>query len=94
VEAAGIEPFSPTNPNPMVANDFGFYCVKTFELPRRFFSPGVPSSLPWSPPSLGDILETVVAGNVCGICGAALLQLPWWHSSGTLPSIFCEDQRP
>jgi hypothetical protein len=85
VEAAGIEPFSPTNPNPMVANDFGFYCVKTFELPRRFFSPGVPSS---------HILETVVAGNVCGICGAALLQLPWWHSSGTLPSIFCEDQRP
>jgi len=44
VEAAGIEPFSPMNPNSMMANDFGFSCVKTFELPRRFFSPGVPSS--------------------------------------------------
>jgi hypothetical protein len=44
VEAAGIEPLSPVNTNPMMANDFGFYCVKTFELPRRFDSPGVPCS--------------------------------------------------
>jgi hypothetical protein len=44
VEAAGIEPVILTNSNPMMANDFGFYCVKTFELPRRFESPGVPSS--------------------------------------------------
>jgi hypothetical protein len=51
VEAAGIEPFSPLNPNPMMANDFGFYCVKAFGLQRRFDSPGVL-------PSLGDILET------------------------------------
>ena len=28
----------------MMANDFGFYDMKTFELPRRFDSPGVPSS--------------------------------------------------
>jgi hypothetical protein len=34
VEAAGIEPFSPTNPNPMMVHDFGFYCVKTFGLLR------------------------------------------------------------
>ena len=44
VEAAGIEPFSPTYPNPMMANDFGYYCVRTFELQHRFDSPGVPSS--------------------------------------------------
>ena len=44
VEAAGIEPFSPVNPNPMMANDFGFYVMKASELPRRFESPGVPSS--------------------------------------------------
>jgi hypothetical protein len=51
VEAAGIEPLFPVNTNPMMANDFGFYCVKTFGLPRCFDSPGVL-------PSLGDILET------------------------------------
>ena len=51
VEAAGIEPLFPVNPNPMMANDFGFYCVKTFELQRRFDSPGVL-------PSLGEIVET------------------------------------
>ena len=34
VEAAGIEPFSPVNPNPMMANDFGFYCMKTLGLLR------------------------------------------------------------
>ena len=44
LNAVGIEPFSPVNPNPMMANDFGFYFAKSFELPRRFFSPGVPSS--------------------------------------------------
>jgi hypothetical protein len=43
MEAGGVEPFSPTSPNQMMANDFGFYCVKSLELPRRFFSPGVPS---------------------------------------------------
>jgi hypothetical protein len=54
VEAAGIEPLFPTNPNPMMANDFGFCCAKNFELQRRFDSPGVL-------PSLGDILETTVS---------------------------------
>jgi len=44
VEAAGIEPLFPANPNPLMANDFGFYCVKALELPRRFDSPGVPPS--------------------------------------------------
>ncbi len=39
VEAAGIEPLFPLNLNPMMANDFGFYRVKTFVLPRRFDSP-------------------------------------------------------
>jgi hypothetical protein len=33
VEAAGIEPAFPANPNPMMANDFGFYGVKTIALP-------------------------------------------------------------
>jgi hypothetical protein len=33
VEAAGIEPFSPVNPNSMMANDFGFYSVEILELP-------------------------------------------------------------
>ncbi len=57
VEAAGIEPLFPVNTNPMMSHDFGFYCVKTNALPRRFDSPGVPSSplessppVPWSPP--------------------------------------------
>jgi len=31
--AEEFEPLSPVNPNPMMANDFGFYCVKTFKLP-------------------------------------------------------------
>jgi hypothetical protein len=52
VEAAGIEPLLLQNTNPMMVNDFSFYCVKTFELPRRFFSPGVPSSPPESSPVL------------------------------------------
>ena len=52
VEAAGIEPVLRVNTNPMMAHDFGFYCLKNFELPRRFDSPGVLTSL-------GDILETV-----------------------------------
>ena len=46
LDAVGIGPWSPVNTNPMMANDFGFYCVKTLELARRFFSPLVP----WSPP--------------------------------------------
>jgi hypothetical protein len=44
VEAAGIEPLFLINPNPMMANDFGFFPVKIIALPRRFDSPGVPSS--------------------------------------------------
>ena len=53
VEAAGIEPFSPVNPNPMMAHDFGFYNMKTFELQRRFDSPGVP----YSPLESSPVLE-------------------------------------
>jgi hypothetical protein len=53
VEAAGIEPFSPVNPNPMMANDFGFPCVKSLELARRFDSPGVP----YSPLESSPVLE-------------------------------------
>ena len=52
VEAPGIEPLLPLNPNPMMANDIGFYDMKTFGLPRRIESPGVL-------PSLGDIMETL-----------------------------------
>jgi hypothetical protein len=52
VEAAGIEPLFPLNPNPMMVHDFGFYFMKTFRLPRRFESPGVPSSPLESPPVL------------------------------------------
>ena len=37
VEAAGIEPMLPTNPNPMMANEFGFHRLKTIQLRRRFF---------------------------------------------------------
>ena len=44
MEAAGIEPLFPVNTNPMMSHDFGFYDMKTFELPRRSDSPGVPSS--------------------------------------------------
>ena len=33
VEAAGIEPLILANPNPMMANDFGFYGMKTIALP-------------------------------------------------------------
>jgi hypothetical protein len=43
-EAREFEPLFPVNTNPMMANDFGFYLVKTHELPRRSDSPGVPSS--------------------------------------------------
>ena len=35
VEAAGIEPFSPVNTNPMMVHDFGFYSKEIGELPRR-----------------------------------------------------------
>ena len=44
VEAAGIEPLFPIDTNPMMANDFGSYDIRLFELPCRFDSPGVPSS--------------------------------------------------
>ncbi len=44
MEAAGIEPVQRANPKPMMAYDFGFYDMKTFGLPRRFESTGVPSS--------------------------------------------------
>ena len=44
MEAAGIEPLFLVNTNPMMASDFGFYGMQTFELQRRFESPGVPSS--------------------------------------------------
>ena len=44
----------PLNLNPMMMHDFGFYCVKTLELPRRFDSPGVPSS----PLESSPVLET------------------------------------
>ncbi len=53
VEAAGIEPFSPVNTNPMMSHDFGFYCMKTTELPRRFDSPEVP----YSPLEPSPVLE-------------------------------------
>jgi hypothetical protein len=53
VEAAGIEPFSLLNPNPMMAHEFGFYRVKTFKLQRRFDSPGVP----YSPLESSPVLE-------------------------------------
>ena len=51
VEAAGIEPCQAVITNPMMTHDFGFYVMKSSELPRRFESPGVL-------PSLGDIMET------------------------------------
>jgi hypothetical protein len=54
-QAAGIEPLFPLNPNPMMANDFGSYCVKTFGLPRLFDSPGVPYSPLESPQSWRNI---------------------------------------
>ena len=52
MEAAGIEPLLLKNTNPTMANDFGFYDMKTFELPRRFESLG-------DLPSLEDNLETL-----------------------------------
>jgi len=55
-KAKEFEPLLPSNPNPMMANDFGFYCVKSPELARRFESPGVL-------PSLGDIMETLVSSR-------------------------------
>ena len=63
VEAAGIEPLFLTNPNAMMANDFGFYGVKTHELPRRSFSPGVPSSPLVSSPALETFWRRDSAGN-------------------------------
>jgi hypothetical protein len=48
-----IEPLFPVNTNPMMANDFGFYYMKTFELPRRFESSGVP----FSPLESSPVLE-------------------------------------
>ena len=43
--AAGNEPLFPVNTNPMMAHDFGFFDMKTFELPRCFESPRVHSGL-------------------------------------------------
>ena len=42
--AKEFEPFSPVNTNPMMVHDFGFYCRRIIELPRRYLSPRVPSS--------------------------------------------------
>lgn len=53
MEAAGIEPVLPLNLNPMMAKDFGFYCVRIFELQRRFESPGAP----YSPLESSPVLE-------------------------------------
>jgi len=61
VEATGIGPFLPSNPNPMMANDFGSYRMKTFGLPRRFESPGVPSSPLESTP----VMETFWRRRAC-----------------------------
>ena len=44
VEAAGIEPDSGDNINLLMVRDFGCYRFRNLELPRRFDSPGVPSS--------------------------------------------------
>jgi hypothetical protein len=49
VEAAGIEPLFPINTNPMMVNDFGFYCAKTFGLPADSIPLESPT-VPWSPP--------------------------------------------
>jgi hypothetical protein len=53
VEAAGIELLFPVNTEPMMANDFTFCLAKTFELQRRFDSPGVP----YSPLESSPVLE-------------------------------------
>jgi len=53
LNAVGIEPLFPLNTNPMMANDLGIYCLKTFELRRRFDSPGVP----YSPLESSPVLE-------------------------------------
>ena len=54
VEAAGIEPARSINPNPLMVRDFGCYSLRTSELPRRYFSPRVPSS----PLESSPVLET------------------------------------
>jgi hypothetical protein len=54
VEAAGIEPDSGDNLILLMAREFGFYCIKTFELHRCFESPRVPSN----PLESSPILET------------------------------------
>jgi hypothetical protein len=56
VEAAGIEPLSPVNSNPMMAHEFGLCCAKTFALRRRFDSPGVP----YSPLESSPVLEIYI----------------------------------
>ncbi len=63
VEAAGIEPLLPANLNPMMVHDFGFYCLKSFKLPRRFESPGVPSSPLESSPVLEIYWRRRMAGQ-------------------------------
>ena len=54
MEAAGIEPVLSVNPNPMMTHDFGFYDMRTIELPHRYSSPRVPSS----PLESSPVLET------------------------------------
>ena len=56
-ESSGIEPFSSVNPNPLMANDIGFHCVKTLELPRRLVSPGFPYSPLEFPPCLKPLIS-------------------------------------
>jgi hypothetical protein len=50
--AAGIEPYCSDNLNLLMAYGFGVYRFRNLELPRRFDSPGVPSSPLESPPVL------------------------------------------
>jgi hypothetical protein len=49
----------------MMANDFGFYGTKTIELPRRYLSPGVPSSPLESSPVAGKALQLHQLGMSC-----------------------------
>jgi hypothetical protein len=65
VEAAGIEPLFSLNANPMMAHDFGFHCTKTFELPCRFDSPGVPHSPLESSPVLETFWRRRPTGQKC-----------------------------
>ena len=62
MEEAGIEPTRRARLDLLMAHDFGFYEMRTIELPRRCLSPRAPLSLVQSPgvlPSRGDIVETL-----------------------------------